>query len=76
MNGQRNNNQWENAREQREAVRISLVEDVRWEEIERTLRSDLPYWLLDKCLHLYGSSLAEFAPLGYNNSQVARDSDG
>jgi len=68
--------QWDLAKKQREQLSITNTEDIRWEEIERTLRSDLPNWLLDKYLRLYGTSLAEFAPIGYNEAQVARYSDG
>ncbi len=52
------------------------VDARRWETIEQTLRSDLPYELMAKYLRRCGATLADFAPIGYNDSQVARDSDG
>jgi hypothetical protein len=54
----------------------AIVDSVRWQEIENTLKQDIPYGYMDRCLMHYGVRLADFDPKGYNSEQVARDSDG
>jgi hypothetical protein len=43
-----------------------MYTNFRWEAIAAELKTDHPYWLMNKYLGHLGTSLAEFAPKGYN----------
>jgi len=53
-----------------------IVESKRWELIQETLHTYMRYSLMNSYLVHLGTTLAEYAPRGYNEAQVARDSDG
>ena len=54
----------------------SDLEDQRWMVAEALLKETASELFMDVRLSYVGMSLADFAPTGYNDQQVARDSDG
>lgn len=60
----------------RSVEQVELLEDHRWEMVEETLRNTVDLRIMNMYLGHLGVTLADLLPNRYNDTQVARDSDG